>query len=67
MQKSLTQAAIAAAEAVSQEKKTIDVEQRNDLYVLVGIGCEIILLLKFILGLLRIMLVASIYIVARLY
>jgi hypothetical protein len=67
VQKSLTQAAIAADEAVSQQKKTIDVEQTNDLSVLVGIGCEIVLLLKFIFGLLCTMLVVSIYIVARLH
>ena len=52
---------------MSQQKKTIDVEQVNDLSVLVGIDHEIVLLLEFILGLLCIMLVASIYIVARFY
>jgi len=52
---------------VSQQKKTINAEQMNDLSVLVAFDREIILLLKFILGLLCIMLVASIYIVARLY
>ena len=59
--------AIAAVEAVSQLKKTINVEQMNDLSILVGIGREIVLLLKFILGLLCIMLVVITYIVARLY
>jgi hypothetical protein len=59
--------AIAAVEAVSQQKKTINVEQMNDLSILVGIGREIVLLLKFILGLLCIMLVVITYIVARLY
>jgi hypothetical protein len=52
---------------VGQQKKTIDVEQTNDLSILVGVGHETVLLLKFIVDLLCIMLVASIYIVARLY
>jgi hypothetical protein len=48
VQKSLAHAAIAADEAVSQQKKTIDVEETNDLSILIRIGHEIILLLKFI-------------------
>ena len=51
MQNSLTQAATAADEAVILRKKPIDVEQTHDLSVLVGIGREILMLLKCILAL----------------
>jgi hypothetical protein len=52
---------------VSQWKeKPINVEQTNDLFVLVGIGREIIMLLKCILGLVCLVLVGTVYIVARL-
>jgi hypothetical protein len=66
VQKSLAQAATVAGEAVSQWKKPIDVEQMNDLSILVGIGHEIIMLLKCILGLVCLVLVGTVYIVARL-
>ena len=49
MQNSLAQAATAANEAVILRKKPIDVEQTHDLSVLVGIGREILILLKCIL------------------
>jgi hypothetical protein len=66
MQKSLAQAATVADEAVSQWKKLIDVKQRNDLSILVGIGREIIMMMKCILGLVCLVLVGTVYIVARL-
>jgi hypothetical protein len=66
MQKSLAQAATVADEAVSQWKKLIDVKQRNDLSILVGIGREIIMMMKCILGLICLVLVGTVYIVARL-
>ena len=67
MQKSLAQAAVVTAgEATSQRKKTIDVEEMNDLFVVVGIGREIVMLLKCILGLVCLVLVGTVYIVARL-
>ena len=51
MQNSLSQVATAADEAVILRKKLIDVEQTDDLSVLVGIGHEILMLLKCILAL----------------
>ena len=51
MQNSLAQAATAADEAVILRKKPIDIEQTHDLSVLVGIGREILMLLKCILAL----------------
>jgi integral membrane sensor domain MASE1 len=48
-------------EAVSQQKKLID-----DLSVLVGIGCGILLLLKCIVGLVCLVLFGFVYIVSRL-
>ena len=66
MQKSLAQAVVMAGEATSQRKKTIDVEEMNDLFVVVGIGREIVMLLKCILGLVCLVLVGTVYIVARL-
>ena len=51
MQNSLAQAAAAADEAVILRKKPIDVEHMHDLSVLVGIGREILMLLKCILAL----------------
>jgi len=35
-------------EAVSQRKESIDVDQANDLSIIVGIGCELIMVLKCI-------------------
>jgi len=66
VQKSLAQAVVTAGEATSQRKKTIDVEEMNDLFVVVGIGREIVMLLKFILGLVCLVLVGIVYIVSRL-
>ena len=66
MQNSLAQAATAADEAVILQKKPIDVEQMHDLSVLVGIGCEILMLLKCILALVFLLVVGIVYIVARL-
>ena len=66
MQKSLAQAVVTAGEATSQRKKTIDVEEMNDLFVVVGIGREIVMLLKCILGLVCLVLVRIVYIVSRL-
>ena len=51
VQNSLAQAATAADEAVIPRTKPIDVEQTHDLSVLVGIGREILMLLKCILAL----------------
>ena len=51
MQNSLAQAATAADETVILRKKPIDVEQTHNLSVLVGIGREILMLLKCILAL----------------
>ena len=57
-----------ADEAVILRKKPIDVEQMHDLSVLVGIGREILMLLKCILVLVLVFLVVVgiVYIVARL-
>ena len=66
MQKYLAQQADTAAnEAVIQPKKPKDVEQMGDLSVLVGIGREILVLLKCILALVFLVLVGIVYIVAR--
>ena len=66
MQNSLAQAATVADEAVILRKKPIDVEQTHDLSVLVGIGREILMLLKYILALVFLVVVRIVYIVARL-
>ena len=66
MQNSLAQAATVADEAVILRKEPIDVEQTHDLYVLVGIGHEILMLLKCILALVFLVVVGIVYIVARL-
>ena len=67
MQKYLAQLAdMAANEAVIQPKKPKDVEQTRDLSVLVGIGREILMLLKCILDLVFLVVVGIVYIVARL-
>lgn len=55
-----------ADEAVSQRKQPVDVEQTNDMSVLVRIGREILVLLMCMLGLLCLVLLATVYIVARL-
>ena len=55
-----------ANEAVIQPKKPKDVEQTGDLSVLVGIGHEILVLLKCILALVFLVVVGIVYIVARL-
>ena len=66
MQNSLAQAATATDEAVILRKKPIDVEQTHDLFVLAGIGREILMLLKCILALVFLVVVGIVYIVARL-
>ena len=66
MQNSLAQAATVADEAVILWKKPIDVEQMHDLSILVGIGREILMLLKCILALVFLVVVRIVYIVARL-
>ena len=55
---------MAANEAVIQSKKPKDVEQTGDLSVLVGIGREILVLLKCILALVFLVVVGIVYIVA---
>ena len=57
---------MATNEAVIQPKKPKDVEQMGDLSVLVGIGREILVLLKCILALVFLVVVGIVYIVARL-
>ena len=67
MQKYLAQQADKVAnEAVIQPKKPKDVEQIGDLSILVGIGREILVLLKCILALVFLVVVGIVYIVARL-
>ena len=66
MQNSLAQAVTVADEAVILRKKPIDVEQTHDLSILVGIGREILILLKCILTLVFLVVVGIVYIVARL-
>ena len=55
-----------ANDAVIQPKKPKDVEQTGDLFGLVEIGREILVLLKCILALVFIVVVGIVYIVARL-
>jgi hypothetical protein len=52
--------------AAIQTKKHKDVEQTGDLSILVGIGHEILVLLKCILALVFLVVVGIVYIVARL-
>ena len=66
MQNSLAQAATAADEAVILRKKPIDIEQMHDLSILVGIGHEILMLLKCILALVFLVVVGIVYIIERL-
>jgi hypothetical protein len=63
---SLPQAATTADEGVILQKKHIDVEQTHDLSVLVGIGREILMLMKCILALVFLVVDEIVYIVARL-
>jgi hypothetical protein len=56
----------AANEAVIQLKKPKDVEQLGDLSILVGIGREILVLLKCILALVLLVVDGIVYIVAML-
>ena len=53
-------------EAVSRRKEFNDVDQANDLSIIVGIGRELIMLLKCILVLCFLMLVAIVFVVAKL-
>ena len=56
----------AADEAVSQQEKLIDMQQKNDLSVLVAYDHEIIMLLKCIVVLVCLVIVGIAYVVARL-
>jgi len=53
-------------EAVSRLKEINDVDQANDLSIIVGIGCELIRLLKCILVLVFLVLVVIVFVVAKL-
>ena len=53
-------------EAVSRRKEFNDVDQANDLSIIVGIGRELIMLLKCILVLVFLVLVAIVFVVAKL-
>ena len=65
VQKSLQEEA--ANEAVSQQTKPMNVEQTNDMsFVLVGIGREIVILLKCILCLVCLVLLGIVYVVVML-
>ena len=55
-----------ADEAVSQQEKLIDIQQKNDLSVLVAYDHEIIMLLKCIVVLVCLVIVGIAYVVARL-
>ncbi|XP_066336255.1 uncharacterized protein [Miscanthus floridulus] len=56
----------AADEAVSQQEKLIDIQQKNDLSVLVAYDHKIIMLLKCIVVLVCLVIVGIAYVVARL-
>ena len=56
----------AADEAVSQQEKLIDIQQKNDLSILVAYDHEIIMLLKCIVVLVCLVIVGIAYVVARL-
>lgn len=53
-------------EAVSRRKEFNDVDQANDLSIIVGIGRELIMLLKCILAFVFLVLVAIVFVVAKL-
>jgi hypothetical protein len=55
-----------SGEAVSHHKQPMEEEDTNDPFVLVGIGHQILMLLKCILVLLCLVLVGIVYIVAKL-
>ena len=54
-------------EAVSRRKEFNDVDQANDLSIIVGIGRELIMLLKCILVLVFLVLGAIVFVVAKLF
>jgi hypothetical protein len=58
--------ATADDEAVSQQEKLIDIQQKHDLSVLVAYDHEIIMLLKCIVVLVCLVIVGIAYVVARL-
>jgi hypothetical protein len=60
------ESALMHEETVNQQKKPIDEELTNDLSILVGIGHEILILLKCIIGLVCLVLFGIVYIVSRL-
>ena len=53
-------------EAVSRRKEFNDVDQANDLSIIVGIGRELIMLLKRILVMVFLVLVAIVFVVVKL-
>jgi len=53
-------------EAVSRRKEFNDIDQANDLSIIVGIERELIILLKCILVLVFLVLVAIVFVVAKL-
>jgi predicted flap endonuclease-1-like 5' DNA nuclease len=65
IRKSLAKAAEATDESAPVDDEAVN-QQKNDLFVLVGIGHEILLLLKCIVGLVCLVLFRIVYIVSRL-
>jgi tetrahydromethanopterin S-methyltransferase subunit G len=65
VQKSLAQETEAADESAPVYDEVVN-QQKNDLSVLVGIGREILILLKCIVGLVCLVLFVIVYIVSRL-
>jgi hypothetical protein len=65
MQKSLAKAVEATDESAPVDDEAVN-QQKNDLFILVGIGREILLLLKCIIGLVCLVLFGIVYIVSRL-
>jgi hypothetical protein len=65
IRKSLTKMAKATDESAPVDNEAVN-QQKNDLFVLVGIGREILLLLKCIVGLVCLVLFGIVYIVLRL-
>ena len=65
VQKSLTKETEADDESAPMYDEVVN-QQKNDLFVLVGIGREILILLKCIVGLVCLVLFEIVYIVSRL-
>ena len=64
-QKSITKETEAADESAPVYDEAVN-QQKNDLSILVGIGCEILIMLKCIVGLVCLVLFRIVYIVSRL-